>query len=175
MAWGGPRPNSGRKKTKFKLLPKIGPAWFVLLVAPQKEIEVEKVVSGLGYQTFIAFEDEVPVFRSVVFVQFDRDRDYWGELIRAPHVRRLIRVVGQSDPAPLPPGFVFNLQNVSSQMPTDEVLPPLLVGQLVTITDGPLAGQKGVVTECDGIKTTAEFSLLSASVLVTRPRSSFKG
>jgi transcription antitermination factor NusG len=171
VGWGGARANSGPKRTRFKTLAPIGPRWFVLITAPQQEVNVSDRLMSMGYKTHVEIENELVVFRSVVFVHFDRDRDNWGELIRTPLVRKLLRGVGQSTPAPLPPEFMLSLTLQGHPDIVD--LTPFPVGSTVTLNDGPLAGQPGVVIKCDGKTTTAQFSLLSSPVLVTRPRTSY--
>ena len=149
-------------------------AWFALSVVPRKEKATAQTLRNKGYVEFLPMYSmrkrwsdrmkvvEMPLFPGYVFCRFDPK-------IRLPilKVGTVMGVAGLGKtPEPIPDAEIQSLQAVCKSGVEAVPCPYLTVGSKVRMTQGPLAGVKGILTEATENRIVLSVTLLQRSVSV---------
>lgn len=134
-----------------------GNLWFVFYTHIAAEKRAERSVSDLGYKTYVPFEKrilrrpgkkprqyETALFPRYGFVNFDPNRDEWGEIKYADGVYDILR--NNSVPVSVPERFIGGLRVADDLGTFDRTKPPRKDLQ-VLITHGPYADFVGRVVK----------------------------
>ena len=151
-----------------------GLAWFALSVAPRKEKATACTLRAKGYEDFLPmyavkrqWSDrmklvETPLFPGYVFSRFDPK-------VRLPILKipTVIAVAGLGKtPQPVPDSEIEALQRVCESGIQPVPCPYLTVGAKVHLTQGPLAGVEGILSEINGTSIVLSVGLLQRSISV---------
>lgn len=152
-----------------------GDRWYALQIRTRWESSTASLLSGKGYQTFLATsktlkrgggrraELEAPLFPGYVFCRFDVHNRL--PILVTPGV---ISVVGRGRiPVPIEDSEIAAIQKAVSTGFQVEPCPYLEVGQLVRIEGGALSGIEGILTGMKGARRIVlSVSLLRRSVVL---------
>lgn len=150
-------------------------SWFALLTRPRHEKVVAEALNGKGLETFLPLAQrrhqyarrsrqfDVPLFPGYLFCRFHLSRRL--PVITTPGV---VQIVGAgTSPTPVSDGEITSLQIARREGIPAHSHPFLREGERVAITEGPLAGMKGiVVTEKGALRIVVSIDLLQRSVLL---------
>lgn len=142
-------------------------SWFVAavesptLVWTQGKFAIERKINGLGFQTFIPWEERTeikrnrrikayrPVFGPYIFVQFDRENDSWGELRpyndrHGDGIKGFIDILKNNNvPMRIPDLVMSRIRNAFDLGLFNSS--PLPKGTSVEIMEGPFASLIGII------------------------------
>jgi transcription antitermination factor NusG len=139
--------------------------WYVIQTEPGAEALASQSILELGFQRFLPLvrraiaasgkrprrTETIPAFRGYVFALWS-DLDCWQRIKSARGVAGILHMLGDPErPAPVSPGFMASLLAVASPLGVLEdrrsdpdILPPIASGCEVVVTQGLLAGQRGI-------------------------------
>jgi transcription antitermination factor NusG len=152
----------------------LGEAWFALSVVPRKEKATASTLRAKGYEDFLPMYSmkrrwsdrtkvvEMPLFPGYVFCRFD-------PAVRLPilKVATVMAVAGLGKtPEPIPDAEIEALKRVCKSGMEAMPCPYLTVGAKVRLTQGPLNGVEGILTEATGSNIVLSVTLLQRSVTV---------
>jgi transcription antitermination factor NusG len=149
--------------------------WHALYVRSRHEKSVWAQLESKDHETFLPLYSsrqkwadrwkavQLPLFPGYVFCRFDiRER---SSVLTTSGVIDLVRA--GSSPATIDPNEIEAIQRVVSSQLTTEPYGDLLAGELVTMSEGPLKGLTGKLTEVrKGLRLVISVELLRRSVLV---------
>jgi transcription termination/antitermination protein NusG len=150
-------------------------SWFALVTKSRHEKVVAEALNGKGLETFLPLvqrrhqyahrsrQFDIPLFPGYLFCRFHLARRY--PVITTPGV---VQIVGAgASPIAVNDGEIASLQIATRERIPAQPHPFLREGERVAITEGPLAGMKGiVVTEKDPLRIVLSIDLLQRSVLL---------
>lgn len=149
-------------------------SWFALSVVPRKEKATAQSLRAKGYENFLPLYSqrrrwsdrmklvEMPLFPGYVFCRFN-------PLHRLP-ILKISTVIGVAGlgrtPEPVPDSEIQALRVVCESGVEVMPCPYLTVGSRVRLTEGPLNGVEGILTETNPDSIVLSVTLLQRSVSV---------
>jgi len=163
---------------------RVGVPWYCYIAKHQQEVTADTHLRQQGFTSYlpqheVAWKNRqrkiAPLFPRYGFVQLDVDSDHWGavywtrgveSLIADPDNRRPIRVPTRAVDLLLaqcaPNGVIY------PNAPIDD----LMVGDMVRVTDGPMAGLIGVCHRRSSDRITLLMDIMGRPVEVATQRAS---
>lgn len=150
--------------------------WYVVRVNARHEKSVSRMLGLLGHTTFLPLarkthkygprlrEYDIPVFPGYVFCNLHASRIWW--VAQLPSILDVVGVGGV--PAIVPETEICSLRSaIDARLPLRS-WPYLEVGDDVHITEGPMAGVRGVVLDrtTNSMRVVLSINLLRRSVLL---------
>lgn len=156
----------------------LGPRWHVFYTQTRAEKTAQESIRELGFPVFVPFEKriqrprnrkprlcEVALFPRYGFVQFEINKDRWGEIVTADGVAEIIRM--NSIPCSVPDAVIDGLRLAETVGVFDKTKPPA-VGVNVEVSEGPFAGLIGKVMRArTGDRMDVLLKFLGGECLVT--------
>ncbi len=151
--------------------------WFAVRTKSNREQITAGSLTGQGYETFLpTFQSDKtrspermtrrPLFPGYLFCRFDfRQRLPILQTTGVVHIVSIGNV-----PAPLRDDEIESLKIVIESDAELDRYPSLIAGQLVRLTEGPLAGAQGIIVRSGGKLLVVSITLLQRSVSVSVAR-----
>ena len=153
-------------------------AWSVIHTKVSRELSTAMGITGLGFPTFYPLHRRQrvhnhriehiigPLFPRYIFVQFDRDRDEWGELLTIKGVVDILRTC-DGKPCILRSEVMDAMKSRLDASPeTIQADPVYKTGQRVRIMDGVLEGLEGLFEGSAQQRTCALLEIMGRRVKV---------
>jgi transcriptional antiterminator NusG len=161
--------------TQFAPNLELGPSvdWFALRTSIHSERSAANLLERKGYEVMVPLRSKdgrarnpVALFPGYIFCQLDPN--YPLPALKTPGVHALVGYGRQ--PARLTPDDVNVIRALTQTAIPADPWPHLCVGQAVRITQGPLTGLNGVLSQVhSGLQVALTVELLSRSVLLQIP------
>lgn len=149
--------------------------WFALQTKPRNEKQVERQLTGKGYECLLPLYrqkrrwsdrivvKELPLFPMYIFCRFSAD--VLGKAIATPGVTRIVEFGGY--PAAIEEEEICSLQRLSVSSLLREPWAYIPKGTVVQVETGPLAGTQGFIcNEQENRRLIISVTLLQRSVAV---------
>lgn len=157
--------------------------WYLLYTNPRAEKKVAEELQKKGFEVFLPLQRtlkvwsdrkkwvEEPLFKSYLFINTELERNYYNIL----NVHGVVKFVSfQGSPAKVDQREITLVklllgrhgELVESTLPNE----PIIVGEAVTITAGPLIGTQGkLISTRSGERMLIELETLQQNLLITIP------
>lgn len=153
-------------------------AWSVIHTKVARELSTAMGISQLGFPTFYPLHRRTrihnhriesligPLFPRYIFVQFDRDKDEWGDILSTKGVRDVLRNC-DGKPCQVPDQVMAEMKTRLDASPEAVQPDPIYsVGQRVKITDGVLEGFEALFEGSAQQRTYAMLEIIGRKVKV---------
>jgi len=151
--------------------------WFAVRTKSNREQITAGSLCGQGYETFLPLctpaktksperMTRQPLFPGYLFCRFDLR--YRLPILQTSGVVHIVSI--GSVPAPLRDDEIESLRIVIESEADVDRYPSLVAGQLVKLTEGPLAGARGIIVRSGGKLLVVSITLLQRSVSVSVAR-----
>jgi len=154
-------------------------AWYVLYTKPRNEKKVSQLLEEKGIEVYCPLQESIrqwsdrkkkiqePIFKSYVFVKMD---DYEVESIKVLRTAGTVRFlwwVGK--PGTVREEEIKQIKNFLNKYKDAEINVNIVEGQEVSIIEGPLKENSGVVLRINGNKATLHLKTLGWNITAQVP------